>query len=180
LTVNAGTAAAGTYTLTVTGTGASATHSTTVGFTVAAPVNGGFETGTLSGWRAWGASESVVSGGCHSGSYCAQLGSTTPTYHNSNIAQKYTVPPGVTTLSFWYKVVCPDTITDDWAIAKLRDNTTKTTATILAKTCSNSGSWTQASGSLIAGHTYTLTLTSHDDNKAGDPTYTLYDDVTIT
>jgi hypothetical protein len=75
--------------------------------------------------------------------------------------------------------VCPDTITHDWATARLRDNITKTTATILPKTCSNSGSWTQASGPVTAGHGYTLTLTSHDDNKVGDATYTLYDDVTI-
>jgi hypothetical protein len=179
LTVNAGTAAAGTYTLTVTGTAASATHSTTVSVTVTAPVNGGFETGTLSGWKASGAAATVVSGGCHGGSYCAQLGSSTPTYHNSNIAEKFTAPPGGTTLSFWYKVACPDTIKHDWATAKLRDNTTKTVATILAKTCSNSGSWAQASGSVTAGHNYTLTLTSHDDNKVGDATYTLYDDAAI-
>ena len=31
--------------------------------------------------------------------------------------------------------------------------------------------------SVTAGHSYTLTLVSHDDNYAGDPTYTLYDDV---
>jgi hypothetical protein len=35
-------------------------------------------------------------------------------------------------------------------------------------------------GSITAGHSYTLTLTSHDDNYASDPTYTLYDDVTLT
>jgi hypothetical protein len=29
----------------------------------------------------------------------------------------------------------------------------------------------------VAGHSYTLTLTSHDDNYAGDPTYTHFDDV---
>jgi hypothetical protein len=182
---NAGTAATGTYTLTVNGTGASATHSTTVSLTITATssggiVNGGFETGNLSGWKPSGASAAVVGGGCHGGSYCAQLGSTSPTYHNSNIAQKFTGPSGGSTLSFWYKVVCPDTITHDWATAKLKDNTTKTTATILAKTCSNSGSWTQVTRSVTAGHSYTLTLTSHDDNKAGDPTYTRYDDVTIT
>jgi len=142
-------------------------------------VDGGFETGSLSGWKASGASASVVSGGCHSGSYCAELGSSTPTSLNSNIAQKFTMPSGGSTLSFWYKVACQDTIKHDWAIAKLRDNTTKTTATILAKTCSNSGSWAQAAGSVTAGHSYTLTLTSHDDNKAGDATYTLYDDVAI-
>ncbi|TMK98253.1 MAG: hypothetical protein E6G34_11415 [Actinobacteria bacterium] len=184
LEVNAGTAAAGTYTLTITGTGASATHSTTVGLTVTAAsnaiVNGGFETGDLSGWRASGASASVVSAGCHGGSFCAQLGSSAPTYHNSSILQKFTAPSGASTLSLWYKVVCPDTVKHDWAIAKLKDTTTKTTATILAKTCSNSGAWTQASGSVTVGHKYTLTLTSHDDNKAGDPTYTLYDDVAIT
>ena len=30
---------------------------------------------------------------------------------------------------------------------------------------------------LTAGHSYTLTLISHDDNYASDPTFTLYDDV---
>jgi hypothetical protein len=30
-----------------------------------------------------------------------------------------------------------------------------------------------------AGHSVTLTLTSHDDNYAGDPTYTYYDDVAV-
>jgi hypothetical protein len=35
------------------------------------------------------------------------------------------------------------------------------------------------SASVTAGHSYTLTLTSHDDNFAGDATYTLYDDVVV-
>jgi hypothetical protein len=181
LTVNAGTAAAGTYTLAITGTGTSATHSATVGLIVTAStiVNGGFETGSLSGWTASGASESVASGGCHGGSFCARLGSTTPTKGNSNIAQTFTAPAGVSTLSFWYEVVCPDTVKNDWATAKLRDKTTATTATILAKTCTNSASWVQASGPVTPGHHYTLTLTSHDDDLASNPTYTLYDDVTI-
>jgi len=179
LTVNAGTAATGTYTLTVAGAGTSATHSTTVSLIVGGVVNGGFETGSLSGWTASGAAATAVSAGCHGGSFCAQLGSSTPTSLNSNIAQKFTAPSGGSTLSLWYKVVCPDTVKHDWATAKLKDNTSKTTATILAKTCSNSGSWNQISHSVTAGHSYTLTLTSHDDNKVGDPTYTLYDDITI-
>jgi hypothetical protein len=32
---------------------------------------------------------------------------------------------------------------------------------------------------VVAGHSYTLTLQSRDDNYPGDPTYTLYDDVTL-
>jgi hypothetical protein len=31
----------------------------------------------------------------------------------------------------------------------------------------------------MAGHSYTLTLTSHDDNNPGDPTFTLFDDVAV-
>ena len=34
-------------------------------------------------------------------------------------------------------------------------------------------------GTVAAGHSYTLTLTSHDDNYAGDATYTKYDDVVL-
>jgi hypothetical protein len=30
---------------------------------------------------------------------------------------------------------------------------------------------------VTAGTSYTLTMTSHDDNYSGDPTYTLFDDV---
>jgi len=32
---------------------------------------------------------------------------------------------------------------------------------------------------VTAGHSYTLTLISHDDNFAGDPTFTLFDDVNV-
>jgi serine protease len=78
-------------------------------------------------------------------------------------------------------VVCPDSVTFDWATATLKDNTTGTTTTILAKTCTNTGTWVQVTASITAGHSYTLTLTSHDDNynNPPDPTYTLFDDINI-
>jgi hypothetical protein len=139
--------------------------------------NGGFETGTLSGWTPGGASTSVVNSGAHGGTYAARLGSTSPTSGDSSIAQTFTVSSG-TTLSFWYKETCPDTITYDWATATLRDNTASTTSTILAKTCTTN-SWTQVSAGVTAGHSYTLTLISHDDNYGADPTYTLFDDVAL-
>ena len=70
-------------------------------------------------------------------------------------------------------------MTYDWATATLLDNTTGTTATVLGRTCTNNGAWVQVSAAIVAGHSYTLRLISHDDNYAGDPTYTLYDDVAV-
>ena len=140
--------------------------------------NGGFETGTFSGWTTGGQATSISST-AHTGSYSGMAGSTSPTNGDSTIAQTFTVPSGDSKLSFWYRVVCPDTVTYDWATATLKDNTSGTTTTPLGKTCTNSGTWSQVSTGVTAGHSYTLTLLSHDDNYATDPTYTLYDDVAL-
>ena len=140
--------------------------------------NPGFETGSLGSWTASGTAAASTSS--HSGTYAAQLGSTGPTT-DSSIAQTFTLPSSASTLSFYYKVVCPDTVTYDWATATLKDNATGVTTTVLAKTCSNTGAWAQSSASVAssAGHSVTLTLSNHDDNYAGDATYTLYDDVNV-
>jgi hypothetical protein len=175
--------ATGTYTVTIIGTEGSATHSATVSVTVTAPssggiVNGGFETGALSGWTIGGAAISI-STTAHSGSYSAMLGSTSPTNGDSTASQTFTIPTGGSTLSFYYQVVCPDTVTNDWATVTLKDNTTNTTTTVLGKTCTSTGAWVQASTGVTAGHSYTITLLSHDDDNPADPTYTLYDDVVV-
>lgn len=140
-------------------------------------VNGGFETGSLSGWTAVGSALATTPG--HSGTYAARLGSTVATNGDSSLSQTFTAPAATTALSFWYSVQCPDTVTYDWATATLKDNTTAVTTTVLARTCSSTGAWTQVNAAVTAGHSYTLTLTSHDDNFSGDPTYTSYDDVTV-
>jgi serine protease len=150
---------------------------------ISAPVtnafqNGTFETGNLNGWTTSG-SASVTTATPHSGTYAAMVGLTSPTNGDSSIAQTFTAPTGATSLSFWYRNVCPDTLTYDWATATLTDNTAGTTQTALAKTCTNTGVWSQATVTITAGHSYTLTLISHDDNFSSDPTYTEYDDVVV-
>jgi hypothetical protein len=178
---------AGTYLVTVTGRGTSATHTASISLTVSATpppppppggiVNDGFETGTLSGWT--GAGATSLSTTAHSGTWSARVGSTASFKGDSSIAQTFTAPAGSSKLSFWYKVACPDTVTYDWTTATLKDNTAGTTATVLPRTCRNAGTWAQVSGTVTAGHSYTLTLIDHDDNWATDPTYTLYDDVVV-
>jgi len=185
LTVSVGASVAtGSYTVTVTGTEGSAQHSTTVSVTVTTSggggnsiTNGGFETGTFSGWTTSGTTS--ISRTAHSGTYSGQAGANTPTNGNSSIKQTFTAASGTSTLTFWYQVHCPDTVQYDWATATLRDNTTGTTRTILARTCTNNNTWVKVSASVTAGHSYTLTLTSRDDNYPGDPTYTLFDDVAV-
>ncbi|WP_370354953.1 hypothetical protein [Catenulispora sp. EB89] len=140
--------------------------------------NGGFETGNLSGWTATGVT-SVTTTNPHSGTYAAMLGSTSPS-NTSSIVQSFTAPATSPSLSFWYDVTCPDTVTYDWATATLKDTTSNTTTTVLPKTCVNPTSgWKQVTKTLTANHNYTLALTSKDDNYPGDPTYTLYDDVAL-
>ncbi|HYU27231.1 MAG TPA: Ig-like domain-containing protein, partial [Thermoanaerobaculia bacterium] len=117
----------------------------------------------------------------HGGTYGAQLGSTTPSL-DSTAAQTFTLPSNASTLTFWYKNTCPDTVTYDWATATLKDNVTGTTSTILAKVCTTTAVWAQVNTNVAgnAGHSVTLTLTSHDDNYAGDASFTYFDDVTVT
>lgn len=43
---------------------------------------------------------------------------------------------------------------------------------MLAKTCVANSGWIHKTATVVAGHSYTLTLTSKDDDYAGDPAYT--------
>jgi len=185
MTVTVGSSTPGTYTLTVTGTGTSATHTTTVSLTVTssgggqAVVNGGFETGSLSGWTASGAFTPLAVATPHTGGFSARLGSTSPFNGNSTLTQSIVVPAGAT-LRFWYQPHCTDSITYDQIQAQIRSTSGTTLATVL-NVCSNTGVWTQASFSLAswAGQTVVLWFNDHDDNYPGDPTYFLLDDVTV-
>jgi hypothetical protein len=175
---------AGTYAVTITGAAASGTHTASYTLTVTSGggtnpvVNGGFETGDFTGWTRSGTT-SIVSSPVHSGTHAALLGSTSPTNGDSKVSQTFTAPAGSAQLSFWYNMNCPDDVTWDWATATLKDNTTGTTATVLARTCTLGAGWKQVTAAVTAGHSYTLTLVSHDENNPGDATDTTYDDIAI-
>ena len=175
---------AGTYPVTITGTGSSATHTASLSVIVTSVVsgggvvNGGFETGNFTGWTPSG-TESVSNSGPHSGTYTDQAGASSATNGDSSVTQTFTAPSGSTQLSFWYKMTCPDSVSYDWATATLKDNTTNTTATVLPRTCTTNGAYVQVTANVVAGHSYTLTMTSHDDNFPGDASSTKFDDVTL-
>jgi hypothetical protein len=171
---------AGSYPITITGTAASATHTAAYTLSVTGTggggiTNGGFESG-LTGWTSTGTTATVTTP-VRTGSGAARIGSTSPT-GDSTLAQTFTAPTGATTLSFYYRMTCPDTITYDWFTATLTDTTAGTTTTVRSKVCATNSSYQHVTGSLSAGHGYTLTLTNHDDNYPGDASYTYVDDVT--
>jgi len=139
-------------------------------------LNGGFETGTFADWTAAGAA-AIVKTGAHSGRHAARLGKSTATSGSSIITQTFTARG--THLSLWYQTSCPDTVAASWARATLTDKASHATITVLAKTCVAHSGWRQASAVVVAGHSYTLKLVSHDDGDAaqGDGNHTLFDDV---
>ena len=140
--------------------------------------NSGFEKG-LTNWKSTG-NTSIVSTGCYVGVRCAMVGAVFPT-KDSSIEQTFLMANHFNFLSFWYKMTCPDTISYDWATATLYDNTLGTLSWTMKKICPGTSgmSWTSAAISVIPGHSYTLTLINHDDNFSSDPSYTLFDNITM-
>jgi len=163
-------------------------------------VNGGFESGTFSGWTAngaaaggpgqsstaaggpgqSGAATSIVSSGQHSGSYAAQAGSPDGSNGGSSIVQTFTAARGDSGLALWYDATCGSfNFGTDGATATLTDNTAGTSSTVFGPDCPiGEQGRIQVNAPIIAGHSYTLTLTNTDtSNSSYFPTYTLFDDI---
>lgn len=153
--------------------------------------NGGFETGALTAdgasgtdWSGSGSSYGVTNADHHSGNYCARTGDVNPTT-NSTLKQTFTAPQNAVRMSVWYKMgcggsSCPDSLAWDYATATLWDNTNNMSAGTLLPPTYNLGTWTQTSPVFVTpGHSYTITLTNHDDNSGGDASYTYWDDLSF-
>jgi hypothetical protein len=137
-------------------------------------LNPGFETGTFAHWTTTGAT-SITTTGAQSGSHAARAGKPTATSGDSVVAQTF-VARG-SHLSFWYDQTCPDSVITSWVTATVTDTATHTVTTVLARTCQAHSGWTKVAATLIAGHSYTLRLVSHDDGDGADGSYTLFDTV---
>jgi len=171
----------GTYTVTVTArdsTGASASASFAWTIQAAHSVaNGGFESGANQGWILSG-TVAISSAARHTGAYGLRLGSPLPT-RTSSAQQTFTAAPATSTLTLWYDTTCPDTVSFDWTQATLTDLTAGTGASVLRPTCAARSGWTTASTPVTAGHRYSLVLVNHDDGFPGDPTFTYFDDISV-
>jgi hypothetical protein len=142
-------------------------------------VNGGFETGSLSGWTSTGPA-SVVSSGQHAGAHAAQVGSSVDATDGTfSISQTFTARAGDSAVSFWYQVTCGSFYWGtDGASATLTDNTAGTTTTALQPDCPiGATDWSTISVPVLPGHSYTLTLA--DTDSMAPSTWTLYDDVSV-
>ncbi|WP_412542453.1 glycosyl hydrolase [Longispora sp. K20-0274] len=137
--------------------------------------NGGFETGTLTGWSVAGTG-AVTGSPVQAGAFAARLGAVNT---DSTLSQTFTVPAGQTTLSFWYRMTCPDTVQYDWATATLTDTTVGGTTTVLPRTCATQSAFSRVAAPVVAGHTYTVALTSHADSNPNDLSTTVYDSVAL-
>ena len=175
-------AAPSTAELTLAATDASGTLTAPLGLavtkagTVNNVVNGDFERGDTTGWAVSGVARAFAQS--HTGNYAVMLGTTIATSGDSSVVQNIVVPPGASSLTFWYWMNCRDTVPNDWATATLTDTATGGVQTLLAPTCENLG-WVQVTAPVVAGRTYALALINHDDGSWGDPTYSLFDDVSV-
>jgi hypothetical protein len=184
ITIAAGFGVApGSYSVTVTGTEGANVHSTTIAVTVTTKglVNGGFETGDLTGWSQTGVD--AVINYPHSGIYSGQVGdpgSPIPFAGDSTLSQTFDVPASAGKLVFWYRNFCTDKVKNDWFTATLEDGVTGTTTTLVGPVCTKNGTWTKVTVNLSshAGHYVTVTFLDHQATTTSD-TFTLVDDVAL-
>ncbi|WP_083936787.1 S8 family serine peptidase [Longispora albida] len=170
-------AAAGTYQISITGTAPSATHSTTFTLTVTRPdppsggiVNGGFESGSLTGWTASGTAGVTTPG--RTGSYAGKVGGGPGT---SSISQTFTAGAGKSVLNLHFRQSGCTTFNDPSTI-ELVNTATGFKQTLANQFCFNGTLWFPAQAGVTAGQSYTLTIRH---TTAGGSSSVAVDDVTL-
>ena len=166
----------GTYQVGVTGSDTDATHSATFALTVTGGstspndiTNGGFETGTLTGWTSTGTA-SVVGSPVHSGSHAGKAGTG-----NGTLSQTFTAHH--TALSLWYVQVCGQSAFGISTVT-LTDNTKNSSQQLLNQFCGQGPSgYAKLSATLTSGDSYTISIGNQDFGFGGGAA-TVIDDAT--
>jgi Kelch motif len=151
-------------------------------------VNGGFETGSFTGWTIDGFNNPpvVTNTFSHSGSFSAFAGGDPPTAFcgggneptgDSSFYQQFTVPAGSSTLTFWHWECGTTSITFDWQDAYITDTNGNILQTIF-HLAGNEQTWNQQTVDMTpyAGQTVRLKFLVHQDGF-GDLTGMYVDDV---
>jgi hypothetical protein len=142
--------------------------------------NGGFETGTLSGWT-FGGSTQVTTAAHARGAYSTRVGSTTVYAGDSLLSQTVQLPAtGTIALRFSYMLVCAKKDKLDHGAAYITDSHGTVLATFF-DTCSTTKNWKSFAASLTAyaGTSVTITFRMHDDGALADPSWMYVDDVSV-
>jgi subtilase family serine protease len=166
----------GTYQVGITGSDTDATHSATFALTVTGGstppsdiVNGGFETGTLSGWTSTG-TVSAIGSPVHSGNHAARAGTG-----NGTLSQTFTAHH--TAFSLWADQICGQGAFG-FSTITLTDTTKNSSQTLLNQFCGQGAAgYHQLTATLTSGDSYTITINNQDFGFGGGAA-TAIDDAT--
>jgi subtilase family serine protease len=143
-------------------------------------VNGGFETGDLSGWTVLKGQVTASTAEVHGGSYSALLGSTAGYDGTSNLAQNITIPStGTTTLSFWGNSTCAGKDANEYERVRVLSASGATLDKVLSA-CTTSGGWVQTTYDLTPHAGKTVTLRFGDAADKAGLAYWYLDDAQVT
>jgi hypothetical protein len=144
---------------------------------------------TLAGWTARSTTNGSTGPGFVTAINDPQLGhafqlGTTQTFGSpteTTLSQWVTLPRVGADIDFGWESRCPDSLTFDWTTVEIHDTSGNLLATPVPRSCMNDGKVQVAKLDLrpFGGQTVELRLINHDDGYSGDPTLSLFENISI-